>query len=83
MPSLPDILESWPTLRDRGPEERAAFARVLADRGKAGQAVALALSVLRQPDCTGQARSIASDVLGNGVPAWHWTIVRDEERNAA
>jgi type II protein arginine methyltransferase len=45
--------------------------------------VALALAVLRQPDCSGLARSIASDVLGKGVPDWHWVIVRDEARNAA
>lgn len=83
MPSLPDPLETWPALGHRSAEERAAFARVLADRGKADQAVALALAVLRQPDCTGLAHCIASEVLNDGIPAWHWLIVRDEGRNAA
>lgn len=68
MPGPIDPLETWPALRHRGAEERAAFAHVLADRGKADQAVALALAVLHRPDGTGLARCTASGVLNDGVP---------------
>ncbi|MBN9528692.1 MAG: 50S ribosomal protein L11 methyltransferase [Alphaproteobacteria bacterium] len=83
MTELDRILETWPMLQGKGPGVWASFARVLLDKGKSAEGLALALAAYDHPDCGNRDRLIAGAVLNEGVPKWHWRLVRDTARNAA
>lgn len=76
-------VEKWPFLRGQRPYAWAMFAVVLMDKGKAADAVDVALDAMKHPECCARARQLARDVLSRNVPRWHWALVRDERRNAA
>lgn len=65
------------------PMASARLAGVLSNMGDNERACALALKALKAAPGDAQVRSLASGVLSRGVPAWHFSIVRDELRNAA
>jgi protein arginine N-methyltransferase 7 len=77
------VFSRWPMLRDKGPDDWAMFARVLQDKGKAADALDLALAALDHPDCGGRSRVLAGRIVNAGVPDWHWRLVGDSVRNAA
>lgn len=52
----------------------------LDDKGRARET---ALKALRAAPDNGEVRNLACAVLSNGIPNWHFAIVRDEARNAA
>jgi len=61
----------------------ARLANVLFNMGENARASEIALKALRSAPDNAEIRCLVSDVLSQGVPRWHFNIVRDEERNAA
>jgi SAM-dependent methyltransferase len=59
------------------------LASVLFNIGDQQRARELALKALKSAPDAMEIRSIAHDILGHGVPRWHFSIVKDEARNAA
>jgi type II protein arginine methyltransferase len=65
------------------PVAMAGLARVLLAKGDEANARALATRALGLAPLDGEVAGMAAEVLGHGVPAWHFGIVRDERRNGA
>lgn len=61
----------------------AALARLLRTEGDKSRSAELAFEALDLAPENGEARAIAREVLSGDVPVWHFTLVRDEARNAA
>jgi type III protein arginine methyltransferase len=61
----------------------ARLAGVLFNMGDKARAHAVALQAIGAAPDDPEIRSLTTDVLSNGVPRWHFSIVRDEARNAA
>lgn len=83
MAELARILEAWPVLQGRGPDVWAAFAHALLQKGHPDEAFTLALAAHDHPACGNRDRLVARQILNNGIPGWHWALVRDTARNAA
>lgn len=64
------------------PDAMLNLARTLLAMGRTSQAHELAERALAS-GCDGQAHALAAEILSFGVPVWHFSIVRDEIRNAA
>ena len=77
-----DLLTMLP-LVEGNPQAMVALARQLAAAGEVVRALDLAArgSALAPED--GEVRTLAAEVLSNGVPRWHFVIVRDRVRNDA
>lgn len=60
-----------------------ALARQLRTVGLDDSALALAARALALEPGDGEVRTLAGEVLSNGVPDWHFGIVRDDLRNRA
>jgi len=65
------------------PVALADLARVLLAKGDEASARALAARALTLAPLDGEVGSMAAEVMGYGVPEWHFHIVRDGARNAA
>jgi protein arginine N-methyltransferase 7 len=61
----------------------ARLAGVLLNMGNRARANEVALKALQAAPPNAEIQSMVSDVLSQGVPPWHFSIVRDEARNAA
>ena len=61
----------------------AALSRLLRTDGWKEAAAGLAARALALAPEDGEVRAIAGEILSADVPAWHFTIVRDEPRNSA
>lgn len=61
----------------------AYFAKVLLAKGKTEGAIELARRALMLAPGNGEVEAVASRVLSNDVPSWHFSIVRDCSRNTA
>ena len=74
------------TFLQRAGERPIALARlagVFANMERHAEARELACKALKAAPQDPEVRSLASGLLGAGVPAWHFSIVRDAARNAA
>ncbi|WP_176496466.1 50S ribosomal protein L11 methyltransferase [Sphingomonas sp. HMP6] len=65
------------------PMAMMALARQLAGAGHRDRALDLAARALALAPGDGEVRALATEVLSDGVPLWHFSIVRDQVRNAA
>lgn len=65
------------------PAAMIALARQKAAIGDRLGAARLCLDAIENPGCPPEARAIAAELLGGGVPRWHFVIVRDAVRNMA
>ncbi len=65
------------------PKGLARLAAVFFNLGDEARAHEIALRALKAAPDDAEIRSLASRVIGKGIPAWHFTIVRDQARNAA
>jgi predicted RNA methylase len=65
------------------PVALANLARALLARGESEQARELANEALAADPGDAQVAALAAEVLAHGVPDWHFSIVRDDERNDA
>jgi len=65
------------------PRALLALARVLLAKGDGMKARELALRALETADCDPETFALAGEIMSYGVPDWHFSIVRDEIRNAA
>jgi SAM-dependent methyltransferase len=61
----------------------AALSRLLRTDGRKEAAAGLAARALALAPDDAEVRAIAREILSADVPAWHFTIVRDEPRNRA
>ncbi len=61
----------------------ARLAAIFFTMGDNGRARETALKALRAAPDNAEVRNLACAVLSNGIPNWHFAIVRDEARNAA
>jgi len=61
----------------------AALSRLLRTDGSKDAAAALAARALALAPNDAEVRAIAREILSADVPAWHFTIVRDQPRNRA
>lgn len=66
-----------------GAVAQARFAAALLAHGDTVRAIALAARALALAPDDGEVASLAGAVMADGVPAWHFGIVRDAVRNAA
>jgi SAM-dependent methyltransferase len=76
------IQTDTPTARP-APLDLLRMARGLLAMGKEAPAHDLARRALASAPGDARVRAIAASVLSHGVPAWHFSIIRDEARNAA
>jgi protein arginine N-methyltransferase 7 len=65
------------------PDAMVALARQLVNVGQRSRALDLAERALALAPGDGEVRTIARELLSDGVPSWHFTIVRDAIRNRA
>jgi type II protein arginine methyltransferase len=77
-----DLLTLLPLVEGR-PDAMVALARQLRGAGEQGQALDLAARALALAPQDGEVRTLAREVLSDGVPNWHFVIVRDQIRNQA
>jgi protein arginine N-methyltransferase 7 len=68
---------------EKSPANLARLAKLVLANDRPARAVALARRALALAPNDGEVGSIASAVLRFSVPEWHFSIVRDEVRNAA
>ncbi|MDI1267302.1 MAG: 50S ribosomal protein L11 methyltransferase [bacterium] len=68
---------------EKSPATLAHLANILLSSGRTVLAVELARRALSLAPEDGEVQSVAAAVLRESVPAWHFSIVRDEARNAA
>ena len=68
---------------DGNPPAMVMLARLLGGGLNREVAVDLCTRALDLDADDGEVRAIAAEVLSNGIPRWHFDIVRDEGRNAA
>ncbi|HEX5182618.1 MAG TPA: 50S ribosomal protein L11 methyltransferase [Allosphingosinicella sp.] len=68
---------------DGDPAAMVALARQKAAIGDRAGVARLCLAAIEDPLCPPDARIIAAELLGGGVPRWHFAIVRDKLRNQA
>lgn len=61
----------------------ARLAGVLFNMGEDARASEIALKALRLAPDNAEVRSLVSGILSQGVPRWHFNMVRDAARNAA
>lgn len=71
-----------PLAGDR-PDAMIALARQFAGAGDMCTALDLAERASRDPRAGGEVKVLAAQLLGDGVPAWHFGLVRDRVRNRA
>ena len=76
-------LDEFLTRASENPLALARLAGVFFNMGDKGRASEIALKALMAAPDDAEIRSLVSGVLSNGVPGWHFRIVRDEARNAA
>lgn len=81
MNTIDDVVRTWPHLTSRTAVEWSYFALALQARNQRRAAAILALATQERSDADGEARRIAANVIGQGVPSWHWGIVADDTRN--
>jgi protein arginine N-methyltransferase 7 len=67
----------------QNPVALARLAGILLHKGERDRAQALALEALQAAPGDAEVRNLAAFVLSQGVPAWHFGLVRDTIRNAA
>ena len=70
-------------LVDGRPDAMIALARQLSGAGDREQAVDLAARALQLAPGDCESRTRAAEVLSDGIPSWHFMIVRDRIRNDA
>lgn len=68
---------------EKSPAALVRLANILLSSGRTARAVELARRALSLAPEDGEVQSVATAVLRESVPAWHFSIVRDEVRNAA
>ena len=68
---------------ETNPVTMAYFAKMLLSEGKAERAIEFARRAVMLAPNDGEVEAVASQVLTHDVPRWHFSIVRDEGRNAA
>lgn len=71
-----------PHVADR-PDAMIALARQYAAIGQTEKSIALARQARELMTDDGEAATLAGELLSEGVPAWHFRLVRDEVRNQA
>jgi type II protein arginine methyltransferase len=78
----PDLLTLLPLVEGK-PDAMVALARQLRGAGETERALDLAARALALAPDDSEARTIAAELLSDGVPGWHFGIVRDDLRNHA
>lgn len=77
-----DLLTLLPLAEGR-PDAMIALARQLAGTSERVRGLDLAARALAMAPGDGEIRTLARELLSEGVPNWHFTIVRDAVRNQA
>ncbi len=78
-----DMLDALISRASNHPQGLATLARILLSRGEEARARSLALQARALAPGDGETAVLTAEVLNSGVPEWHFSIVRDELRNAA
>jgi type III protein arginine methyltransferase len=78
-----DMLDALISRASNDPRALATLAHLLLSKGDDARARALALQARALAPGNGEIAVLTAEVLHAGVPEWHFSIVRDEPRNAA
>ncbi|HEX6860743.1 MAG TPA: 50S ribosomal protein L11 methyltransferase [Caulobacteraceae bacterium] len=65
------------------PDAMVAVARQYAAAGEKAAAIDLAARALKLTPADGETATLAAELLSDGVPTWHFGLLRDEARNRA
>ena len=76
------LRQLMPSVEDR-PDAMVALARQFAAIGETAAALDLAARARDLLPGDGEAATLAAELLSDGVPAWHFALLRDEVRNRA